>query len=306
VSWLGHLAEFLLDVIWNYIKGHPIAMALIVLAILRLFGTTVQTGWKGVLFRFGRIRKELEPGFHPLIPIVHRVRKVQVRSATLHLAKQRITTADGLVYDVQANLVYHVADPKAALVEIVDVRQGIDAALTLIVQDLLQTKQRAELVERKGFDEEFAARAKVRLERWGVAVEQAGFVSIAPTAKTLRLTQLRQLVTERHGILERYLAEGLSALIAAALLGTDRQPLGHSAARYRKRGREVALRRRALQADQRRHLAELEKLRTLPELPVAQQQKPGQPDGSPQLLMRGNNGLTLPSSRIARTRKSSV
>jgi CheY-like chemotaxis protein len=40
---------------------------------VRLFGTTVQTGWKGVLFSFGRATRELEPGFHMLIPFVQRM-----------------------------------------------------------------------------------------------------------------------------------------------------------------------------------------------------------------------------------------
>ena len=44
-------------------------------AFLRMCGTTVQTGYAGVLFSFGRAKKVLEPGFHPLIPIVQEVRQ---------------------------------------------------------------------------------------------------------------------------------------------------------------------------------------------------------------------------------------
>ena len=39
----------------GFVKKHPYETVLAVLALLRLLGTTVQTGSKGVLFVFGRV-----------------------------------------------------------------------------------------------------------------------------------------------------------------------------------------------------------------------------------------------------------
>ena len=232
----------LLDVLWwlaeyvvNYVKEHPVNSVIFAVIVLRLFGTTVQTGWKGVLFSFGRARRELEPGFHMLVPFVQRVRKIPIRSITLHLPMQRITTADGLVYDVQANLVYRIVDPTRSFVQIADFRKGCEAVLPVIIQDLLGTQTHAQLQERKALDEEFTRRAEVKLERWGAIVEQAGFMSISPTSRTLRLTQLSQLIRERERVMQQYRAQGLSPELAATLLGADRKVSSHSAARYRAR-----------------------------------------------------------------------
>jgi hypothetical protein len=233
VSWLLDLLPALWDAVLDYTRRHPMETAIVLLAFLRMFGTTVQTGTKGVLFVFGRVRKELEPGFHPLIPIVHAVRKTPVRSITLDLPTQWLTTADGLVYEVQANIVYHIADPTVSMVQIDNVRQGIEVVLSLIVQDLLRDQSRATLAGRLGLDEEFAARAEDKLRRWGVAVEQAGFKSIAPTKKTLRLTQLALLTAEREKVLRGYEEAGLSPDVAMALLGADRHLVGRATARYR-------------------------------------------------------------------------
>jgi len=199
---------------------------------VRLLGTTIQTGWKGVLFRFGRAVRELEPGFHALIPLVHHVRKTPVRSITLELPRQRVTTADGLVYDIEANLVYRVVEPIKAMVEIDNLRKGCEAVLTLIVQDLLRGQTRGGLLERQSLDEEFAAQAEKLLSRWGVAVEQAGFTTIAPTRETLRLTQLALLARERQLVLDCYTAEGLSPELAVGLLGSEQQLVSRAAARY--------------------------------------------------------------------------
>lgn len=245
MSWLADAFLWLLSWVIGYAREHPLQAFLFAAFVVRLFGTTVQTGWKGVLFSFGRARKELEPGFHLLIPFVQRVRKTPMRSITLHLPMQRITTADGLVYDVQANVIYRIVDPIKALVLIADFRKGCEAVLPVIIQDLLSAQTRAQLQQRKPLDEEFAVRAGAKLERWGATVEQAGFLSIAPTSKTLRLTQLGLLTTERNRMLRHYLDEGLAPELAVTLLGADRKASAHSTSRYRARSRQMAALRKA-------------------------------------------------------------
>ena len=242
-DWAGWALNWSWDFLLGQAKDHPHAFFLLILFLVRQFGTTVRSGTRGVLFSFGRARRVLEPGFHPLLPVVHHVRKTPIRSVTLDLPKQRVTTSDDLVYDVQANLVYRVAAPVTSMVQIDNLRKGIEAVLPALVQEMLRVKARAEMVERTGFDEEFLARAGKVLERWGVVVEQAGFKTIAPTPPTLRLTQLAQLAAERARVLEWYVRAGLSPELAVALLGSERRCLSHAAHRYRTARRRALLRR---------------------------------------------------------------
>jgi hypothetical protein len=239
MSLVTDLLMWLVTYVIEEVQSHPIYSAMIAYGIIRLFGTTVQTGWKGVLFSFGRATKELEPGFHWLIPFVQRVRKTPFRAITLHLPMQRVTTLDGLVYEAQANVVYRVVDPKKAFVMIADIRKGCEAVLPMLVQDVLRGKTRAQLQERESLDGELTAQAASKLDRWGATVEQAGFLTIAPTSKTLRLTQLEQLVQERARMVQRYFEAGLTPERAAALLGTEHKPIAHSAMRYHKRRRQT-------------------------------------------------------------------
>ncbi len=240
MSWAGDMLDVLLLALQfvvafmiGYVSTHPLPTALALLALARQLGTTVQSGSKGVLFVWGRVRKELEPGFHPLVPVMMAVRKTPVRSITLELPRQRVTTADGFVYDVQANIVYRVADPRRALTEIAHLRHGIEALLALIAADLLRDLTRAAIVEVKTLEAELIRRAEQELARWGVTVEQAGFTSIAPTKKTLHVTQLALRGTERERMLAELIAHGVSPTAAVALLGADRRLIGHATARYR-------------------------------------------------------------------------
>jgi uncharacterized protein (TIGR03000 family) len=241
IEWVLDLLWFLLwatwRFLWEYGKRHPYAAALALLAIVRSFGTTVQSGWAGVLFSFGRARKVLEPGFHPLIPVVQKVRHTPVRSVTLDLPRQRVTTGDGLVYDVHTSIVYRVEDPIRAATAIDDVKRGVANLVPLVVHELMRGQTRQTLADRAALDHELAARARQALARWGLAVEQADMSSIAPTRPTLRLTQLPARVAERARLFEEQRAAGES--LAAALVAPGRAPVGRSAARYR-RHRPVA------------------------------------------------------------------
>ena len=227
-----------LKMIWHWLREwpfrHPELSIPLLLAVIRSFGATVQTGSTGVLYVLGRARRTLEPGFHPLIPFIQQVRITLTRSITLELPRQRVTTADGLVYDVDATLVYRVGDPIRCLVEIDDVKRGCATLLPLALEELMRRQTQASLADRQGLDAAFAESVRVRLARWGVVVEQAGLISIAPTRPSLRLTQLRLRTRERERVLEQYLQTGLPPEIALALLGSSRHVIGKSAHRYRK------------------------------------------------------------------------
>ena len=220
--------------VWEYAQDHPVATGLAILAFLRAFGTTVQTGTAGVLFSFGRAKKVLEPGFHPLIPIFQLVRHTPIRSIALDLPRQRVTTADGLVYDVHTKVVYRVADPITAAVAIDDVPQGVLTLVPLLVHELLREQTRQTLAARQQLDQELTARVRQALAPWGVTAETAGMSTVAPTPATVRLTQLPARVAERAELLKWQIDHGVGARVAALLTTAGRAPQGRSAARYRR------------------------------------------------------------------------
>src|SRR5262245_55444172 len=238
LDWLLYLLVNVPRWLWHWIKAyareHPVAAGFAILAFIRSFGTTVQTGTAGVLFSFGRAKKVLEPGFHPLIPIFQQVRHTPIRSVTMDLPRQRVATADGLVYDVHTNVVYRVVDPITAATAIDDVRQGILTMMPLLVHDILREQTRETLNARQRLDHELTERAREALARWGLTVETAGMSTIAPTRHTVRLTQLPARVHERAWLMRWQTRRGIDETVAALLTATGRQPQGRSAVRYRR------------------------------------------------------------------------
>lgn len=239
VWWARDTVLWAVSGVFNWLVGqarrNPVAVMAMVIAFIRMWGTTVQTGQAGVLFVFGLPRKVLEPGFHPLIPLFQEVRKMPVRSVTIDLPPQRLASKDGLVFDVDATLVMRISDPVKATVEIDDLRAGCITVLTLAVADVIRSKTREELGGRAALDAEIGVRVQHDLHRWGVTVEQAGLNTIAPTRTTTRLSQQQKRIRERAMAMETFLAAGVPLAAALALLGPTQQVVGHAQARYRRR-----------------------------------------------------------------------
>lgn len=208
----------------------------VVSAIVKASGVTVQSGQTGLLYTIGRTdrpipllfrplvaalqaggkltkvpRRILGPGFHPLFPFLQRVRKVPTRSRTLDLPAQKVATFEGYVFVADANLVFRIVDVRKALIQVDDLLRGMEQMLTLGVQEVLRAATVRELQSGEGLDERLRLNLEGRVAVWGVAVERAGFPSITPSPRTLRITQLRQKVEER----ERRLA-ALTAVTGAA------------------------------------------------------------------------------------------
>ena len=195
----------------------------VVSAIVKASGVTVLTGQTGLLYTVGRTdrpvplplrplvaalqstgkletvpRSVLRPGFHPLIPFLQRVRKVPTRSRTLDLPAQTVATFEGYVFIADANIVFRIVDVHKALIQVDDLLRGMEQMLTLGVKEILREATLRELQSGQGLDERLRLNLEARVAVWGVTVERAGFPSITPSPRTLRITQLRQKVEERE------------------------------------------------------------------------------------------------------------
>jgi regulator of protease activity HflC (stomatin/prohibitin superfamily) len=240
VEWLAELWEFASGALagaWRNLAGWArwmwedlyqqlsYVLVFLVAALVRAAGKTVQSGQTGLKFSFGRATRVAGPGFYPLIPFLQVMRIVATRDRTLDLPEQRVTTQDGLVYDVDANLVFRVVDVRKALIEIDDLDRGMHQVLGLSVQEVLRQRARGELHVSSDLDQVLARALAERLAPWGVEVRRAGFTSITPSDRTLRVTQLVAATDERARLYAALSASGAPPGAALALLGTQLFPV---------------------------------------------------------------------------------
>ncbi|MDA1263967.1 MAG: SPFH domain-containing protein [Planctomycetota bacterium] len=193
-------------------------------AIAQAMVFQVKSGETGLRFDFGRAKKELAPGTHPMMPFVQRARKMPTRSRTLDLPFQRVVNLEGLVMHVDANVVYRITDVRKAMIEIDQLEKGMLQMLGLGVQEVLRATPYEEIQRATDLDRRLATNLALRLAPWGVEIERAGFPSISPSPQSLRITQLRHRVEERCGVCDNLVKAGVHGRRALPLVGTRQVP----------------------------------------------------------------------------------
>ncbi len=196
-------------------------------AFIRATGTLVKSGQTGMLFSFGRAKRELQPGFHLLIPFLQQVRKLPTRQRTLDLPAQRVTTSDGLVYFVDANIVFRISDVRKATVEIDDLIKGMRQVLVLSVQEVLRKANRESLRVPENINKSLSDAMSILLEPWGVELLSAGFTSINPSPASRELVQLSHRVDTRRSAYAR-LKSRLPRHLSLPLLGSNQRIITRS------------------------------------------------------------------------------
>jgi regulator of protease activity HflC (stomatin/prohibitin superfamily) len=172
---------------------------------------------RGVVFRFGRVTGEKQPGLAVIVPFVNVLRKVSFRIVTMPIQSQGIITRDNVSVDVSAVSYYRVVDATKSVVAI----ENIEEAINQIAQTTLR-----KVVGQHTLDEMLAETDKINVnikeildhltEEWGVLVTLVELKDIQ-LPETMKRAMARQAEAEREKRAKIIAAEGES--LAAAALG---------------------------------------------------------------------------------------
>ena len=102
-------------------------------ALLAISIRIVKQYERGVVFRFGRLRRMREPVFNMIIPIADRMTKVSLRIVTMVLQPQEVITKDNVTVKVDAVVYFKVIDPEKAVINVQNYQRAtIQLALTTL------------------------------------------------------------------------------------------------------------------------------------------------------------------------------
>jgi regulator of protease activity HflC (stomatin/prohibitin superfamily) len=151
----------------------PIVVVLLVLAFLVFAAAVkvVQEYERGVIFRLGRLLGPRGPGLILLIPLLERMRKVDLRIVTLDVPSQECISKDNVTLKVNAVIYFRVVDPNSAVVKILNYQVAtLQIAQTTLrnvigqslLDELLSDRERINLRLQTIIDEQ--------TEPWGIKV----------------------------------------------------------------------------------------------------------------------------------------
>ncbi len=126
---------------------------------------------RGVIFRLGRLVGARGPGLFYVIPIIEKMRKVDLRIVTLDVPKQDIITKDNITVKVNAVCYFQVLDPEKAIVKIANYLMATSQIAQTTLRSVLGQVELDELLtDREKVNERLQHIIDEQTDPWGVKV----------------------------------------------------------------------------------------------------------------------------------------
>jgi regulator of protease activity HflC (stomatin/prohibitin superfamily) len=178
----------------------PIFLMIVVfvIAILTSAIKITQEYERAVVFRLGRIIEAKGPGMIVIIPIIDRIRRVDLRTITLDVPAQEAITADNVTVKVNAVVYFQVLDPTAAVIQIEDYRRATwQIAQTSLRNVIGQSSLDQLLQDREKINETLQHIIDEATEPWGVKVSIVEIKAVELNSQMVR-AMAREAEAERE------------------------------------------------------------------------------------------------------------
>src|SRR3954466_11680116 len=181
-------------------------VGLIVLAVLVVFALFV--AWRtvrvipqaraGVVERFGRYSRTLQPGLAIVVPFMDRVRPLtDLREQVVTFPPQPVITEDNVSVGIDTVLYFTVTDPKAASYEVANPLQAIEQLTVTTLRNIIGSlTPHATLTSRDQVNERLRIVLDERTGKWGIRINGVELKSVDPPG-TIQEAMEKQMRAER-------------------------------------------------------------------------------------------------------------
>src|SRR6476619_3110548 len=150
-----------------------IVIVLVILLIVLLTGFRIVLEYeRGVIFRLGRCVGAKGPGLFYIIPILDKMRKVNLRTQAVPVASQQVITKDNVTVAVDAVAYFKVIDPVASVIKIQNWFNAAQLVAQTSLRSIIGRHELDQLLgERDRINQELKTALDEQTESWGVQVE---------------------------------------------------------------------------------------------------------------------------------------
>ena len=128
---------------------------------------------RGVIFRLGRVIKAKGPGLIILIPIIDKIKKVDLRIITLDVQPQDIITKDNVSVKVSAVVYFRVLEPVKAVIEVENFLFATSQLAQTTLRSVCGQVELDELLsEREKINAQIQEILDLDTEPWGIKVSK--------------------------------------------------------------------------------------------------------------------------------------
>ncbi|MET9608606.1 slipin family protein [Streptomyces sp. NPDC006512] len=154
---------------------------------------------RGVVFRFGRLRQGVRaPGFTLVVPVVDRLRKVNMQIVTMPVPAQEGITRDNVTVRVDAVVYFRVVDPADAIVEVEDYRFAVSQMAQTSLRSIIGKSDLDDLLSNR---EQLNQGLELMIDSpaigWGVQIDRVEIKDVS-LPETMKRSMARQAEADRE------------------------------------------------------------------------------------------------------------
>lgn len=192
---------------WGYAEwrlmsiGSYAVFALLVLPVVILapMARVITEYERGVLFRLGRQKLILGPGFNFIFPLgIDKIRKIDMRTFTIDVPKQEVITKDNVPVLVDAVVYFNVSDPALAVNKVANYVQSTSLLGQTILRSVLGQHELDEILsKRTELNEMLRAQLDAPTDPWGIKVNAVEMKAIE-LPESMKRAMAKQAEAERE------------------------------------------------------------------------------------------------------------
>ncbi len=127
----------------------------------------------GVKFRFGKFVKRLEPGLRLVIPVIHEVKILDLRTITQDVPQQKCITKDNVTITINAVVYFRVNDAVKAVLEVKEAYFAVTQLAQTTLRNSIGGVELDELLSNlKVISKQIKEIVDLETDPWGIKVEK--------------------------------------------------------------------------------------------------------------------------------------
>ena len=127
---------------------------------------------RGILFRFGKFKRIMNPGWKMVIPIIDFYKKVDIRTKAVDVPEQETITKDNVSVKINAVIYYKIFDASKAILAVEDYYYAVGQLAQTTMRNVVGSVTLDVLIaDREKISEEICKIIDKATDPWGIKVE---------------------------------------------------------------------------------------------------------------------------------------
>lgn len=164
---------------------------------------------RGILFRFGKFARILEPGWHFILPIVHTYQKVDIRTKAVDVPEQDAITKDNVSIRINAVLYYKLFNAAKSVIAVENYQYAVSQLAQTTMRNAVGSVTLDELLsDREKISTDICQIIDEATDPWGVKVENVELKDIKLPAEMQRtIAKVAEASREKQAVITASIGE---------------------------------------------------------------------------------------------------